>query len=207
MCAITRHVLKRPLSRRYLFLIPRFPCLNIARSVRACGANRVAGARGVCGAADELRIARAALHFWEEPPISGNVGSGAVFFSNCPLHCVYCQNEPIANGSCGVDVSVRRLARIFLELQDQGALNVNLVTPTHYVPQIIEAAKLAREAGLTIPFVYNTSGYETPETIALLKGSSIPIWSIFAISMPRRRAAIRKRQCTLNSLWLRSMRW
>ena len=137
---------------------------------RACGANRVAGARGVCGAADELRIARAALHFWEEPPISGNVGSGAVFFSNCPLHCVYCQNEPIANGSCGVDVSVRRLACIFLELQDQGALNVNLVTPTHYVPQIIEAAKLAREAGLTIPFVYNTSGYETPETIALLKG-------------------------------------
>ena len=137
---------------------------------RACGANRVAGARGVCGAADELRIARAALHFWEEPPISGNVGSGAVFFSNCPLHCVYCQNEPIANGSCGVDVSVRRLARIFLELQDQGALNVNLVTPTHYVPQIIEAAKLAREAGFTIPFVYNTSGYETPETIALLKG-------------------------------------
>lgn len=124
----------------------------------------------MCGAADELRIARAALHFWEEPPISGNVGSGAVFFSNCPLHCVYCQNEPIANGSCGVDVSVRRLACIFLELQDQGALNVNLVTPTHYVPQIIEAAKLAREAGLTIPFVYNTSGYETPETIALLKG-------------------------------------
>ena len=171
MCAITRHVWKRPLSRRPLFSDATISLLeHCSLCPRACGANRVAGAQGVCGAADELRIARAALHFWEEPPISGNVGSGAVFFSNCPLHCVYCQNEPIANGSCGVDVSVRRLARIFLELQDQGALNVNLVTPTHYVPQIIEAAKLAREAGLTIPFVYNTSGYETPETIALLKG-------------------------------------
>ncbi len=137
---------------------------------RACGANRVAGQRGVCGAADELRIARAALHFWEEPPISGESGSGAVFFSNCPLHCVYCQNEAIANGSCGFDVSVRRLAQIFLELQKQGALNVNLVTPTHYVPQILEAAKLARDAGLALPFVYNTSGYEKPETIGLLNG-------------------------------------
>ncbi len=137
---------------------------------RRCGANRAVGERGVCGAADELRIARAALHFWEEPPISGDAGSGAVFFSNCPLHCVYCQNQPIANGSCGADISVRRLARIFLELQGKGALNVNLVTPTHYVPQILQAAKLARDAGLKIPFVYNTSGYELPETIALLDG-------------------------------------
>lgn len=137
---------------------------------RRCGANRAAGERGVCGALGEVRIARAALHFWEEPPISGEAGSGAVFFSNCPLHCVYCQNEPIANGSCGADVSVRRLAKIFLELQGQGALNVNLVTPTHYVPQILEAANLARSAGLSIPFVYNTSGYELPETIALLNG-------------------------------------
>ena len=89
---------------------------------RACGANRVTGERGVCGAADELRIARAALHFWEEPPISGEAGSGAVFFSNCPLHCVYCQNEPIANGSCGVDVSVRRLACIQREPRNAYAL-------------------------------------------------------------------------------------
>lgn len=137
---------------------------------RRCGANRAAGERGICGAAGELRLARAALHFWEEPPISGTAGSGAVFFSNCPLHCVYCQNEPIANGACGADISIRRLASIFLELQGQGALNVNLVTPTHYVPHILKAAHLAQAAGLSIPFVYNTSGYELPETIALLDG-------------------------------------
>lgn len=135
---------------------------------RRCGANRAAGRRGVCGAGAELRVARAALHFWEEPPISGNTGSGAVFFSNCPLHCVYCQNQNIANGSYGADISVKRLARIFLELQEQGALNINLVTPTHYVVQIAEALDLARTAGLTLPVVYNTSGYETPETIAFM---------------------------------------
>lgn len=137
---------------------------------RRCGANRAAGKRGVCGAAGELRIARAALHFWEEPPISGEAGSGTVFFSNCPLHCVYCQNASIANGSCGADITVRRLAQVFLDLQAQGALNINLVTAVQYVPYILQAAPLAREAGLRIPFVYNTSGYETPETIALLGG-------------------------------------
>ena len=138
---------------------------------RACGANRAAGERGVCGADDRVLVARAALHFWEEPPISGEAGSGTVFFSNCPLHCVYCQNAPIANGSVGAPVSVRRLARIFLELQQQGALNINLVTATHYVPHVLAALPLAREAGLSIPIVYNTSGYETPETIALLDGT------------------------------------
>ena len=135
---------------------------------RRCGVNRAAGERGVCGAADELRIARAALHFWEEPPISGESGSGTVFFSHCPLHCVYCQNQGIANGSVGRNITIGRLARIFLELQEQGALNVNLVTPTHYVPQIIEALDAARGAGLVIPAVYNTSGYELPETVKML---------------------------------------
>ena len=118
---------------------------------RRCGANRAAGKRGVCGAADELRIARAALHFWEEPPISGESGSGTVFFSHCPLHCVYCQNVGIANGSVGRNITVRRLAKIFLELQEQGALNVNLVTPTHYVPQIIQALDAARAAWQRLP--------------------------------------------------------
>ena len=137
---------------------------------RRCGADRAAGRRGVCGAGAQVRVARAALHFWEEPPISGESGSGTVFFSHCPLHCVYCQNACIANGQAGADISVRRLARIFLELQGKGALNVNLVTGTHYVPQIIEALDLARAAGLALPVVYNTSGYETPETIRLLSG-------------------------------------
>lgn len=137
---------------------------------RRCGVDRTRGHSGVCGADDRILVARAALHFWEEPPISGEAGSGTVFFSNCPLHCVYCQNAPIANGHAGAEVSVRRLARIFLELQEQGALNVNLVTATHYVPHILEALALARAAGLVVPVVYNTSGYETPETIALLDG-------------------------------------
>ena len=98
----------------------------------------------MCGADDRVLVARAALHFWEEPPISGEAGSGTVFFSNCPLHCVYCQNAPIANGRVGASVSVRRLARIFLELQEQGALNINLVTATHYVPHVLVALPLAR---------------------------------------------------------------
>ena len=135
---------------------------------RKCGANRAAGRRGVCGAADELRVARAALHFWEEPPISGDAGSGTVFFSNCPLHCAYCQNASIANGSSGADISVDRLAKIFLELQGLGALNVNLVTATHYAPHAVEALVRARRAGLGLPVVWNTSGYETPETIAFV---------------------------------------
>ncbi|MDR3053696.1 MAG: radical SAM protein [Coriobacteriales bacterium] len=137
---------------------------------RACGANRAAGEHGVCGADDTLRVARAALHAWEEPPISGWRGSGTVFFSNCPLQCVYCQNESISSGRVGKAIAVERLARIFLELQKQGAHNINLVTPTQYVPQITEALATARMAGLQLPVVYNTSGYETVETIEMLKG-------------------------------------
>lgn len=137
---------------------------------RMCGANRVAGERGACGADDTLRVARAALHYWEEPPISGEQGSGTVFFSNCPLRCVYCQNAPIARGSVGAAVSVPRLARIFLELQEQGALNINLVTATHYVSHVLQALPIAHAAGLTLPVVYNTSGYETPQTLQLLDG-------------------------------------
>ncbi|MEG0505194.1 MAG: radical SAM protein, partial [Raoultibacter sp.] len=137
---------------------------------RACKAQRAAGEHGVCGAGAELMVARAALHFWEEPAISGKSGSGTVFFSHCPLRCVYCQNHEIAAGSVGRSISIDRLAQIFLELQEAGALNINLVTPTHYVSQIIQALDMARAAGLALPIVYNTSGYETAETIHSLAG-------------------------------------
>ena len=137
---------------------------------RQCNARRAQGQKGVCAELDSVRVARAALHHWEEPPISGSSGSGAVFFSGCPLHCVYCQNASISRGGAGREVSVERLARIFLELQDKGALNINLVTPTHYALQICRAVRMAREEGLQIPIVYNTSGYEKAKTIHALAG-------------------------------------
>lgn len=132
---------------------------------RACGANRAAGVRGVCGASDDVVVARAALHFWEEPPISGAHGSGTVFFSHCPLHCLYCQNEVIAAGEAGVPISIERLAEIFEELQGKGALNLNMVTPTHYAPQIRAALGMARGRGVDLPVVWNTSGYETVSAV------------------------------------------
>ncbi len=127
---------------------------------RLCGAARKHGAKGLCGADGMLRVARAALHFWEEPPLSGTAGSGAVFFVGCPLGCVYCQNAAIAKGEHGVVVTTQRLAQIFLELQAKGALNINCVTPTHYSLQIKEAVSLARANGLELPIVWNTSSYE-----------------------------------------------
>ena len=135
---------------------------------RLCGAKRDEGKRGLCGAADTLVVARAALHFWEEPPLSGEAGSGAVFFSYCPLRCVYCQNAQIAAGCAGLEIDVARLSEICLELQSQGALNVNFVTPTHYSLHIRAAVKIAREQGLRIPVVWNTSGYERVESISML---------------------------------------
>ena len=110
-------------------------------------------------------VARAALHRWEEPPISGGRGSGTVFFSECPLHCVYCQNAVIAAGKAGKAVSVARLADMMMDLQGQGALNVNLVTPTHYAPQARAAVRIARSRGMHLPVVWNTSGYETVRAI------------------------------------------
>jgi putative pyruvate formate lyase activating enzyme len=119
-----------------------------------------------------LQVARAALHFWEEPPLSGTKGSGTVFFSNCSLRCCYCQNKAISRGQAGKAISVERLADIFLELQSQGAHNINLVTPTHYAEQIIAALAKAKQArpALTIPVVYNTSGYELVSAVTRLKG-------------------------------------
>lgn len=139
---------------------------------RECKANRIAGKAGFCGVAGEnIYLARAALHMWEEPCISGEDGSGTVFFSGCPLRCVYCQNHNIANATAGKAVKKERLAEIFLELQGKGANNINLVTPTHYTPEIIWAVKKARENGLKLPIVYNCSGYEKVETLKLLEGT------------------------------------
>lgn len=138
---------------------------------RLCGADRAAGERGACGADDRLVVARAALHFWEEPPISGARGSGTVFFAYCPLRCVYCQNAVIAAGEAGEAVSVERLGAMCLELQEQGALNVNFVTPTHYAPEARAAVAWARARGLALPVVWNTSGYETVEAVRANAGT------------------------------------
>lgn len=137
---------------------------------RECLADRSAGKKGFCGMDERIYLARAALHMWEEPCISGTKGSGAVFFSGCGLRCCFCQNHDIAIGSRGRAVSVERLGEIFLELKEKGVANINLVTGAHYVPQIIEALDMARRNGLDIPVVYNSSGYEKTETLKLLEG-------------------------------------
>lgn len=137
---------------------------------RNCGADRTNGTRGFCGQDETLKIARAALHYWEEPCISGTAGSGTVFFSGCALHCVFCQNRNIANGTAGECVSAERLTEIFLELQEKGANNINLVTPGHFVPQIITALTAAKAQGLTLPVIYNTGSYEKTETLHRLEG-------------------------------------
>lgn len=137
---------------------------------RACTVNRLEGQKGRCHVSAELKVARAALHMWEEPCISGKNGSGAVFFSGCSLGCLYCQNRTISGGESGAVISIERLAEIFLELQEQKANNINLVTAGHYVPQVILALQRAKDQGLTIPIIYNSSGYEKAETIRRLEG-------------------------------------
>ncbi|MBP5160189.1 MAG: radical SAM protein [Lachnospiraceae bacterium] len=137
---------------------------------RECGADRSKGERGYCGAGEEPIVARAALHMWEEPCISGSRGSGAVFFSGCQLRCVSCQNHDIALMRGGTKISTRRLADIFLELEEQGAHNINLVTPTHFIHSIKEALVLAKSEGLGIPIVFNTGGYDKAGTLRELDG-------------------------------------
>ncbi|MBE5813056.1 MAG: radical SAM protein [Clostridiales bacterium] len=137
---------------------------------RNCGVNRINNQTGFCSATDKLKVARASLHMWEEPCISGTNGSGTIFFSHCSLKCIFCQNNNISQNNFGKEITIERLAEIFIELQNRDANNINLVTPTHYVPQIIEAIKLAKQNGLNIPIVYNSSGYENVETIKLLNG-------------------------------------
>ncbi len=136
---------------------------------RACGVDRNER-RGFCGESATLRAARASLHMWEEPPLSGKTGSGTVFFSGCNLGCVFCQNSEIAHENKGVDISPERLAEIFLELQEKGAANINLVTAVHFTPHIILALDNAKAQGLHIPVVYNSSGYESVETLRRLDG-------------------------------------
>lgn len=133
-----------------------------------CGVDRAASV-GRCRMGAAAVISRAALHMWEEPPISGSRGSGAIFFVGCSLGCTYCQNREISRGKGGVVVTEERLAEIMLRLEGEGAHNINLVTPTHFVPDIISAVDLSRRRGLKIPIVYNTSAYDTVETIRALK--------------------------------------
>lgn len=137
---------------------------------RNCMAKRKEGEIGYCLSGAEIIVARAALHMWEEPCISGSTGSGTVFFSGCNLRCVYCQNYEIAAGGKGREVTVLKLAEIFLNLQEQKAANINLVTPDHYITAIAEAVRTAKRQGLVIPVVYNGSGYEKREVIRSLAG-------------------------------------
>ena len=142
---------------------------------RGCRVNRLAGERGYCGMTAEVMGARAALHMWEEPCISGARGSGAVFFSGCSLGCVFCQNRPIAAGEVAKPVPLLRLTEIFLELQEQGAANINLVTAGHFAPQTAWALAEAKRRGLRIPVVYNSSGYESKEALETL-GDQVDVW-------------------------------
>lgn len=137
---------------------------------RKCGINRSTGQIGVCGVSSEIKVARAALHYWEEPCISGKKGSGAVFFSGCSLHCVFCQNREISDGKAGKVISKERLSDIFIELADKGANNINLVTPGQYIPDIVWAVNDAKSRGMKLPIIYNTSGYENVTELKLLEG-------------------------------------
>lgn len=137
---------------------------------RKCGINRSTGQTGVCGVSSEIKVARAALHYWEEPCISGKRGSGAVFFSGCSLHCVFCQNREISDGKAGKVISKERLSDIFMELADKGANNINLVTPGQYIPNIVWAVNDAKSRGMKLPIIYNTSGYENVTELKLLEG-------------------------------------
>lgn len=137
---------------------------------RKCGINRRTGQTGVCGVSSEIKVARAALHYWEEPCISGKRGSGAVFFSGCSLHCVFCQNREISDGKAGKVISKERLSDIFIELAGKGANNINLVTPGQYIPDIVWAVNDAKSRGMKLPIIYNTSGYENVTELKLLEG-------------------------------------
>lgn len=142
---------------------------------RKCLANRSDNMQGFCGGKKLAKVARAALHFWEEPCISGESGSGTVFFSGCTMRCVFCQNRAISRGEAGKEITNERLAEIFLELQGKGANNINLVTPMHYAPQITCALDLARAKSLSLPIVWNTGGRELWESVEAVKNYA-DIW-------------------------------
>jgi len=142
---------------------------------RECGADRLSSEEGFCRSGAQPKVASWTLHPWEEPPISGARGSGTIFFSGCTGRCLFCQNYPISQLGVGNVVTVERLAEMMVELQQRGAHNVNLVTPTHFVPQILAALSLAVEMGLRLPLVYNSSGYESVEVLRLLDGV-VDVW-------------------------------
>ena len=142
---------------------------NCTLCPRRCGANRENGELGVCGAPAEIKVALAQLHMWEEPPITGEKGSGTIFFSHCPLKCTYCQNSTISSGGKGGVVTIEELQNMMLRLQNDGAENINFVTGTQWAPEIVQAVKGIKQS-LKIPIVWNTSSYENPETIELLNG-------------------------------------
>lgn len=135
-----------------------------------CGVNRSNGIKGRCKCDNKIKIALASVHNYEEPCISGKNGSGTVFFSNCNLNCIYCQNYEISQLGKGKEITIEHLAQIFIKQQEKNVNNINLVTPTMYVPQIIEAIKIARKKGFNIPIIYNSNGYENVETIKKLNG-------------------------------------
>lgn len=137
---------------------------------RSCAKSRSEGDLGYCRVENEIKVARASLHMWEEPCISSDNGSGAVFFSGCNMGCVFCQNQKISRGEVGANISAERLSDIFLELESKGANNINLVTPSHYVRQIIRAIEISRSKNMNLPIVYNTSSYEKVDTLKMLDG-------------------------------------
>jgi len=161
--------LARRIEAAYALLAPCHLC------PRECAADRLAGEEGFCHGGAQPKVASWTLHPWEEPPISGTRGSGTIFFSGCTGRCLFCQNYPISQLGVGNVVTVERLAEMMIELQQRGAHNINLVTPTHFVPQILAALPLAIEMGLHLPLVYNSSGYESVEVLRLLDGV-VDVW-------------------------------
>ncbi|RDV84745.1 radical SAM protein [Ammonifex thiophilus] len=155
-------------SRRIAEGFRRLQACNLCP--RRCGVNRLQGERGICRAGREVVVSSYGPHFGEEAPLVGLFGSGTIFFTYCPLKCVYCQNYEISQLGEGSPISIRELSRIMLRLQARGCHNINLVTPTHFVPHILAALYRASKRGLALPIVYNTSGYESLETLALLDG-------------------------------------
>ncbi|HID93262.1 MAG TPA: radical SAM protein [bacterium (Candidatus Stahlbacteria)] len=161
---LTQKELKERIDRGYAILKS---CTLCARN---CKVDRLANERGFCRAGALPVVSSYNLHFGEEPPISGDRGSGTIFFTHCSMRCCFCQNYPISQKGIGNEVSIEELSVMMLKLQERGVHNINLVTPTHFVPQIISALKIAIEKGLNIPIVYNTGGYDSLETLKLLDG-------------------------------------
>lgn len=158
----------REIKRRGFELFTRLSNCDICP--RECRVNRILGKKGVCGSDYKLKISTYSLHFGEEPPISGYKGSGTIFFTNCSLKCIFCQNYTISQLGEGDEYEIEDLAKMMIYLQNLGAHNINLVTPTHYSPHIILAISIAKDLGLKIPILYNTSGYEKVEILKYLEG-------------------------------------